>query len=145
MLAWLSVYPTPSASVTTLGATALFHQLRREPQKTQEQAEILLTKATEQGFAFWVAWGTMLRGWALTEQGQPEDGIVQLQQGLTTYRATGSQTGGALFLALFVEAYANVGRIGEAFAVLADAFASVEEQEEYLYVAELYRLKGELN
>ena len=28
--------------------------------------------------------------------------------------------------------------------MLADAFASVEQQEEYLYAAELYRLKGEL-
>src|SRR5262249_35472540 len=66
------------------------------------------------------------------------------QQGLATYRATGSRMGWALFLALLVEAYAGMGRSEEAYAALTDAFASVEQQEEYLYVAELYRLKGEL-
>ena len=97
--------------VFALGATALFHRLRREPQKTQEQAEILLAKATEQGFSFWIAWGTMLRGWALAEQGWPEEGIVQLQKGLAAYRATGSQIGWALFLALFVEAHSAWGAL----------------------------------
>ena len=144
MLATAQLLSHPFSECYALGATALLHRLRREPQKTREQAEILLAKATEQGFSFWIAWSTLLRGWALAEQGFAEEGIVLLQQGLTAYKATGSRMGWALFLAFLVETYLNTGRTDEAFVVLAEAFASVEQQEEYLYVAELYRLKGEL-
>ena len=34
-----------------------------------------MTLATEQGFPQWVAWGTILRGWALAEQGQERRGL----------------------------------------------------------------------
>ena len=44
--------------------------------------------STEQGFQYWLAWGIIMRGWALIEQGQGE-GIVQIRQGLAAYQATG--------------------------------------------------------
>ena len=36
----------------------------------QERAEALARSATEQGFAYYLARGTILRGWALAQQGQ---------------------------------------------------------------------------
>ena len=33
----------------------------------------------------------MLQGWALAEQGQGEEGITQMRQGLAGYRATGAE------------------------------------------------------
>ena len=44
---------------------------------------------TEQGFPFFLAGGTILQGWALAKQGQWEEGITQMHQGLAAYRATG--------------------------------------------------------
>ena len=38
----------------------------------------MLNLATEQGFAYWQAWGMIEWGWALAEQGQGEDGIAQM-------------------------------------------------------------------
>ena len=48
---------------------ALLHLFRWEGQAAKEQTEASVTLCTEQGFPFWGALGTILRGWALAEQG----------------------------------------------------------------------------
>ena len=35
--------------------------------------------------------GTVLRGWALAMQGQGEEGMAQMRQGLVAFRATGAE------------------------------------------------------
>jgi tetratricopeptide (TPR) repeat protein len=62
----------------TLYQAAMFHQYRREAPAVQALAEATLTLATEQGFAQYIAGGAILRGWALTVQGQDDEGIAQL-------------------------------------------------------------------
>ena len=57
-----------------------------------------MTLSTEQGFPFWLAIGTIVRGWALAEQGQVEEGIAQMHQGLAAYRATGAEVQRPIFL-----------------------------------------------
>ena len=99
---------------------------------------------TEQGFAMFLAGGAMYRGWALAEQGHGKEGIVQIRQGLTAYRATGAEMGRPYFLALLAEAYGKVGDTEQGLATLVEAFALVEQTGERWYEAELYRIKGEL-
>ena len=70
---------------------AILHQHRHEASAAHEQAEAATTLATEQGFAYWLARGTVLHGWALAMQGQAEQGIAEMRQGLTADPATGSQ------------------------------------------------------
>src|SRR5262249_43243021 len=72
----------PFSLAWVLNLAAGLHQFRREGQATQERAEALIALSNEHGFPFWVALGTVLRGWALVEQGQGEEGIVQIRQGL---------------------------------------------------------------
>src|SRR5713226_9830251 len=50
--------------------------------ETQAAGEALIALATEQGFPYWLALGTILHGWALAEQGQGEKGIAQIRQGI---------------------------------------------------------------
>ena len=83
----------PFSLAYALGVAAVFHLLRREGQLAREQAEAVMTLSTEQGFPFWLAYGTMVRGWALAEQGQVEEGIAQMQQGLAAFRAMGTEMG----------------------------------------------------
>ena len=80
----------PYSLAYALGFAARLHQFRREGQQTHEQAEAAITLSTEQGFPLWLAVGTILRGWALAEQGQEEEGIAQIRQGLAGLRATGA-------------------------------------------------------
>ena len=134
----------PFSLAFALGFAAVLHQLRREEQAAQERAEAVIALSTEQGFPFWLALGTILRGWALAEQGQGEEGIAQIRQGLAAYRATGAEIVRPYFLALLAEAYGKVGQAEEGLSVLAEALALVDKTGERFYEAELYRLKGEL-
>src|SRR5207245_7203057 len=57
-----------------LGHAAMLHAFRRELRAAQERAEAAISLTTEQGFPFWMAWGALLRGWALAQQGQAQEG-----------------------------------------------------------------------
>jgi predicted ATPase len=91
-----------------------------------------------------LAEGTIRRGWALAEQGQGEEGITQIRQGLASYQAIGAEVGRSYYLALLAEAYGKVGPLEEGLSVLAEALAIVDKTGERYYEAELYRLKGKL-
>jgi predicted ATPase len=127
-----------------LGRAARLHQLRREGQAGQERAEAMIVLSSEQGFPYWLAMGTILRGWVLAEQEKVEEGITQMRQGLAACRATGTELGRPRFLAMLAEAYGKVGQAEEGLSVLAEALAAVDKTGERWYEAELYRLKGEL-
>jgi len=103
-----------------------------------------MTLCTEQGYAFYLAAGTMLRGWALAEQEAVEEGIAQMCQGLAAYRATGTVGWQPYSLALLAEAQAKAGRADEGLSVLAEAFRLVDKTGERFYAAELHRLQGQL-
>jgi predicted ATPase len=122
---------------------ALGHQFRQEAQATQVQAEASCALAGEQGFAFFVALGTVLRGWALAKQGQSDAGIVQMHEGMAACRTTGAEGDRPYFLALVAEAYGREGRYDEGLAMLEEALALVDQYEERYWEAEIHRLKGE--
>jgi predicted ATPase len=130
--------------VIALGWTSFLHQYRREGRATQERAESTITFSIEQGFPFWLVAGTILQGWALAEQGQGEEGITQIRQGLSVHQATGSELWRPYFLSLLAEVYGKGGQVEGGLSVLAEALAVVDKTGERVYEAELYRLKGEL-
>jgi predicted ATPase len=103
-----------------------------------------MTLATEQGFAQIAACGTISRGWALAEQGKRAEGIRQMREGQAALRAMGAEAIQSWVLALLAEAHEKGGQAEEGLALLAEAFAVVDNNEEHFYEAELYRLKGEL-
>ncbi|SIT51016.1 conserved hypothetical protein [Paraburkholderia piptadeniae] len=135
-------HPLSLAQCLVFGAE--LHHLRREPQLTQECASAVIALSTEQGFSFYSAWGTILRGWALAELGSSDEGIELIRQGLAAYRSTGAELGQSFFLALLASAYGNAGQIQTGLSRLAEAFAMVDKTDERFYKAELHRLQGEL-
>ncbi|HEV8711411.1 MAG TPA: adenylate/guanylate cyclase domain-containing protein [Candidatus Binatia bacterium] len=134
----------PSVLVFALYWAAWLHHAYREGLAAQQQAEALIALSREQGFPWFLAAGTILRGWALADQGQGEEGVTQIHQGLAAYRATGAEYQRTLFLALLAEACGKVGQAEEGLSALAEALAMVDHTEECVYEAELYRLKGTL-
>ena len=78
------------SQVFALVHAALLHHLRREGLAARRRAEEDLSIATEQGFVFWVAYATILRGRGLVELGQREEAIAQIRERLAGYRATGA-------------------------------------------------------
>jgi predicted ATPase len=119
------------------------HSSRREWRQTRECAEKAITLSTEHGFPSWVAVGTVSRGEALVEQGQAEEGVAQIRQGMAAYQTTGSSPR-PHYLALLAEAYGKVGQEEEGITLLTEALEIVHDNGECCYEAELYRLEGKL-
>jgi predicted ATPase len=128
----------------SLDAASWFHQFCQERAVAQERAEEAIAICTKQGLALWLAWGMIIRGWALAEQGQGEAGIAQIRQGLAAAQATGAEFFRPYYLALLAQAYQTVGQPEAGLIVLAEALIQAERLGERFWEAEVYRLKGEL-
>jgi predicted ATPase len=135
----------PFSLAWALNHTARLHYLRREGQAAQEWIQSQLPLSGEHGFPYWLAVGTILRGWALAEQGKSAEGISQLCRGLAAHQATGSNLNRPDYLAMLAEAYGKAGQAEAGLYTVAEALAAVDRTEERFYEAELYRLKGELS
>jgi predicted ATPase len=134
----------PYSLAQTLFFATGIHQIRREWLAVQERAEAVIALSSEQGFALTLAWGTIMRGRVLAEQGQAEEGIAQMRRGLAACRATGAELLLPHSLALLAEAYGKVGQVEEGLQVLGEALDAADKSGERFYEAELYRLRGEL-
>jgi predicted ATPase len=134
----------PFSLALALDYTAMLHQFRREPRTVHEQATAAIVLCTEQRFAYYLAWGTTMQGWALVAQGQDEEGLAQMRHGLAALRATGAALRLPYYLALLAEACGRTGQAVEGLALLAEALAQAHNSRESWMEAELHRLKGEL-
>ena len=77
-------------------------------------------------------------------QGDSEEEIAQIRQGLDAWQATGAELAVPSFQALLAEAYGTVGRVTDGLAAIDEAMTRVHTTGERLYEAELHRLKGTL-
>ena len=134
----------PHGLAHALFFAAILHQLRREERMAQERAEAAIAVSGEHGLVLYQAMATITRGWALIEQGQQEEAIEQIRQGLAAHQATGTELLRPHFLALLAEALGKAGQTEEGLRVLEEALAMAHRNGERYYQAELYRLKGEL-
>jgi predicted ATPase len=132
----------PFSVAFALTNAAQLHQLLREAPAAKEQAEAAL--AVEGGFPYILSWGPVLRGWALAEQGQAEEGIARIRDGLAALRATGMELWRSYGLSLLAEGCGRAGQINEGMEALGEALAIVGNNAEHWCDAELYRIRGEL-
>jgi adenylate cyclase len=114
----------------------------RDPAEAESLASELIELSTRQNFAFWLAAGEMLRGWARSVSGEKAEGISWIEDGIGQYRATGAVLGLAYYLALKAEALHLADRTSEALQAIKDAEAVVQKTEERWWCAELHRLHG---
>ncbi len=138
--------PHPHSMARALCFVAGLHHLRREPQAAQLFAEAVVRLATQPAcpLPLWKALGTVMRGWSLTVQGQGDIGIAELREGITAFQAAGMVTLFSLNAHLLADAYAHVDQVEAGLSTLAEALSHIEYGGEQWYLAELYRLQGEL-
>ena len=158
----------PVETAVTLIFAARLHRYHREPQHTLGYAEHALTLYREQlsasrltparslqvGPSFGahtavdptlrLTQAHILQGWARVMHGQVETGLVQIQDGLRTFRAHGAMPSATQSLVLLAEAYGHLGDPATGLQVLAEARAVLAASEEHYQEAELYRLQGDL-
>ena len=124
--------------------TGWLHQHCRLGVQAQASGDEQIRIATEQGFLFWHASGTLYAAGGLLLQGRLEQGLRLLQTGLEAYRATGAELALPYYLSMLTDACTQMGRFAEARVALTEALTLVEKNDERFQQAELHRLKGEL-
>jgi DNA-binding winged helix-turn-helix (wHTH) protein len=120
------------------------HQLRREVHAAHEWFEAALALASEQGLARWLPISMHERGWALAAQGQHDEGMAQMRQGIAALQATGTKMNLPYLLARLAEASGNSGQAEEGLRPLAEALAVMDDTGGRRDEAWLYHIKGEL-
>jgi len=136
--------PHPHTLAHALGFAASFYQFRRETQAVNEHVEAVMALSREQEFAQWLAWGAMLRGWVLVEQGQGAEGMTHMRQGLDAFDNIGAVLGRPYWLALLAEASGKAGQAEAGLRILAEALDAIYTSGEGRWEAEICRLRGEL-
>jgi predicted ATPase len=123
---------------------ATVSQLCRDVPAVHAHAEAAVTLATEQGFPLWIAHGTPVRGWALALQGQGEEGMAQVRQGIAAWRATGAVLLLPYFSTVLADVCGHRNHTAEGLQALAEADTLIEQHEERWWEAEVCRLQGVL-
>jgi class 3 adenylate cyclase/predicted ATPase len=132
-----------SVAITLLFAAQL-SQLRRDPESARIQAEEAIAISREHGLDAVELWCLLPRGWALAEQGEVTKGISDIREAMERRRVHGIGAVWPWFFALLAEVYGKVGQLGEALEALQEALEWVHRNDEHLYEAEVYRIRGEL-
>ena len=158
---WLLGYPDQAAQsaaeAVTLGETlshhpslahallwaALVHQLRRDLQPVYEYAERLRVLGTEHKLPLYTAIGSIMHGWALCYQGQPEAGLHELSGGVEAYAALKVKLNLAYFTAVLSEAYRRAGKVELGLATMEDALSHFDSAERWCQSG-ILQLKGEI-
>jgi len=96
-----------------------------------EAADKTIAYCTEQAYLFWLYAGTIVRGWAIANLGDPAKGVAILEQGLSGWEMIGSIIVRPIFL----------GLLGEAQALCDDLENALASVEQGLNIA---RIHGEL-
>jgi adenylate cyclase len=135
---------SPLNEIISLTLLSFVTQIRHDAATTQAQAETVIALATDHSVPFWAAAGAILRGWALTKQGQAEEGIAQMHEGLRVWQAMGAALMRTYWLGLLADAYVQTGQRRAGMQLIEEALADVQKRGERVCAAPLYRLKGEL-
>jgi predicted ATPase len=122
----------------------LLHSYRNEPEQALAAAQDLVAFSLEQQQQYWLAAGIIVSGWGMAHAGKVDEGIAQMQAGISGYAATGAGVSLPHFYGLLAEVQLTAGRLDEAEAALDSAFASVHANKEGVSESALWRIKGAL-
>jgi predicted ATPase len=114
------------------------------PREAYRSADEILALSNEHGFPFWLAWGSLYRGWSMAALGNASEGLAVLTKGLSIHRAAGAEVSTPQALMLLDEAYAQLEQPVERLNCLAEAGQIIERTQERYNETELHRLRGDL-
>jgi tetratricopeptide (TPR) repeat protein len=125
-----------------LNWAAALAYFERDPDEVDRFASKVIELCTRHHFVYWLALGTIHRGWARSASGDTTEGITLIEQGIRDFRATGTVLGLPGYFVRKAEALYLADRTSEAFEAISDAEALVKRFEERPWCAELHRLRG---
>jgi predicted ATPase len=130
------------ALAVALWSAGTLAQFERNPAEADRLASDLIELSTRQNFAWLLAGGEVLRGWARSALGDTAEGVSWIEDGIEGWGATGAVLAVPYYLALKAEALYLAHRTSEALETTSEAEALVERFEDRHWCAELHRLRG---
>ncbi|MGF6432823.1 MULTISPECIES: ATP-binding protein [Bradyrhizobium] len=135
-------HPFTLSFALTFGAYVCQHL--RDVEGTHDYTNKALALSSEHGFLHWKHQTTILRGWAMTELGNVDEGLNQMRMAIDGYEGMSARLASCWFRSLLAKAYASAGLPDAALRELDSALAIGRRTGEHFYEAEIYRLQGEM-
>ena len=114
----------------------------RNPAEVDRLASDLIQLSTRHNFLYWLALGTIWRGWAHSVSSDTAEGIPWIEQGIRDNRATGTVLAMPYYLLLKAEALHLADRTSEALGAVSEAQALAERFEQRFYFSRLHRCRA---
>lgn len=121
---------------------AMFRYFRREPRVALEIAQAGIIFCRDNAVPIYPAFATVVRGWALAEDGSPEEGVADMQRGLEEWLGTGTGLMLPIIYAMLAEGHARWDKTEEGLKLLDIAFDKVQKTGELVWEPKLHGLKG---
>ena len=131
----------PPTLAFIMAFVALVRQMRGEVAETLQIAEELVELGKQHDLVIWIAEGSFFKGWVLTQGNKTREGIDLMRQGLSGYRATGTELLRPYFQAVLAETLAEHGRAAEGLELILD----VSSFSNTYFGADLLRIRGLLS
>jgi len=125
--------------ITAHMAAAFTHKQRGDIEGTQEQADLIIQHANENGLPGPVLWASIFKGWILGQTGECEKGVSVISEAMEKlgYKDPG-------YMSMLVELYILADKPKEGLKLADELLEIAETKNEYNYVPELLRLRSEL-
>jgi adenylate cyclase len=130
-----------SQGLVSTMAGGLVSLFRKDCYKTRDFAENLFRLSKVNNLQSMKGLAAIFLGRYLTELGRLDEGYASLQEGLVACQAQGLNSMSTLFLAMLAEACSNAT---DGLRITDEALALARENGERMYLAEIYRIRGEL-
>jgi predicted ATPase/DNA-binding SARP family transcriptional activator len=131
------------SAATARAQLAVLHACRGEPEPASHWAQATIDAARDRGYAYRLAMGRVLRGWAWAAQGRA-DGVQEIACALRASRETGAHLEDPFYLGLLADAHLRGGAPAAGLAAVDEALEIAARERAHYYDAELHRLQGEL-
>jgi predicted ATPase len=133
----------PHRLAVALHQTCVSYQVLADPGEVERYSTELIALTQEQGYAHWLATGTMFRGWCIAVGGEREKGLAEMRRGLVAKQATGAELKVPYYLGLMAALSGETAH-ADTLPLFAEALVRIERTGERWFEAELHRLKGDV-
>jgi len=124
-------------------ATVL-HGFRLEWSIAESLAHRTIELATDHGLPYFQALGLEMQGTALAQQGNFEQGLVQMREAIAIINAIGVEAGLTGMYLMIADTCLRAGKVRDSLAAISSGFNFVTAKDEHAWEPELLRVKGEL-
>jgi class 3 adenylate cyclase/predicted ATPase len=134
----------PVSLAVALVFSAMLSRELRQVQTVLDEAETAGALCTSHEINFWLAQAMIYRGWALGMEGQGEEGIEQMRQGMAVRGAIWAEAEWTRYPVMLAEVYGKMGQADKGITILGEALARIDRHAYQLDASERYRRQGEL-